>query len=232
MESNFSISAWEYAAPTTNPLDSRAGFFPGILVDSRGGGLQKGEAELERRSTNAEPHRIDTTQSSLLGSLYQRTSTAISRCPSLEADSNSWFDPGCRLTNLNHLLKAAHVMSVHSCPLTARGEDWWVASDGEVSPVKEASYHSPRRKKKTLWEYAGDRLQSHVVFGNLITKEGEVELQNTQPLDDALAVQVPRASADWNQLAGSLGLPEFQCSTPSYGCGLPCLRGRIEAELT
>lgn len=46
MESNFSISACEYAAPTTKGLGSEPAFFPDILLDARCGALQKGEAEL------------------------------------------------------------------------------------------------------------------------------------------------------------------------------------------
>jgi hypothetical protein len=46
MESNFSISAWEYAAPTTMGLGSGPDFFPDILLDARCGARQKGEAEL------------------------------------------------------------------------------------------------------------------------------------------------------------------------------------------
>lgn len=48
MESNFSISACEYAAPTTKGLGSEPAFFPDILLDARCGALQKGEAESDR----------------------------------------------------------------------------------------------------------------------------------------------------------------------------------------
>lgn len=47
-ESNLSTSAWEYAAPTTRLEPSRPAGFVTLLLGwpSRGGGLQKGEADL------------------------------------------------------------------------------------------------------------------------------------------------------------------------------------------
>ena len=58
-ESNLSISAWEYAAPTTRPDPWPVGDAIFLLDEelrlSRGGGLQKGDADLVEEASAREP---------------------------------------------------------------------------------------------------------------------------------------------------------------------------------
>jgi hypothetical protein len=103
-ESNFSISAWEYAAPTMRPDPWPVGdvtfLFDVELRLSRGGGLQKGDAELVGRASAGElsgcgrPRQIIHTLTDLFNSNW----TCISMKP-------PYFKLLSEHTNLDHLLR-------------------------------------------------------------------------------------------------------------------------------
>lgn len=98
------MSAWEYAAPTMRPDPWPVGdvtfLFDVELRLSRGGGLQKGDAELVGQASAGELMECERLRKRIhtLTDLFNSNWTCISK-------KSSYFKLLSRHTNLDHLLR-------------------------------------------------------------------------------------------------------------------------------